>query len=305
MMSETVAEKTRIEPDPDYANRGGYDPAFLGSDFVVDIPWLQDEIFADVAWNNLAVQRRHVFPYYHFSLVMNRKRRLAFFTAGNIDGNKEVNISREGFSDKWFLDPRLPADEQVENELYESNPLDRGHLVRRLDPTWGSNFAEAEHAHDDTFHWTNCSPQHQNFNRNQTTWAGVENHILDSANLMNHRVSVFTGTVFRDDDPVYITSDGEEIQIPRDFWKVVAAVKTPGQLSATAYLISQKELIDQMLSMEAVFNPKTFQVPVRTVEELTKLSFRGLAGVDALADGATESTGIGLRELQSTNDLIW
>ncbi len=301
----SVEEKKRISPDPNYGSRDGYDPAFLGSDFRIEIPWLADEIFADVAWNNVAARQRHVFPYHHFSLVMNRKRRLAFFSAGNIDGSAEVDIPREGFSDKWFLDPRLPVDEQVENELYESNPLDRGHLVRRLDPTWGADFTEAEKAHDDTFHWTNCSPQHQNFNRNRSTWAGVEHHILHSANLMNHRVSVFTGPVFRDDDPVYVTSNNEPVPIPRDFWKVVAAVKQPGQLSTTAYLISQKELIDQMLATEAAFEPKTFQVPVRSIEELTQLSFRGLAEFDALTNNSTEAAGVGPRVLQATSDLIW
>ncbi|MDH3693529.1 MAG: DNA/RNA non-specific endonuclease [Gammaproteobacteria bacterium] len=301
----SAEEKTRISPDPNYVSRDGYDPKFLGSDFRIEIPWLADEIFTDVAWNNIAARQRHVFPYHHFSLVMNRKRRLAYFTAGNIDGDAEVDIPRQGFSDKWFLDPRLPEDEQVEIELYESNPLDRGHLVRRLDPTWGSSFEDAERAHDDTFHWTNCSPQHQNFNRNRSTWAGVEHHILHSANLMNHRVSVFTGPVFRHDDPVYITSDDEPIQIPRDFWKVVAAIKQPGQLSATAYLISQKELIDQMLATESVFNPKTFQIPVSTVEVSTKLSFRGLAEFDALASDTTESVSIQSRELQSIDDVIW
>ena len=38
----------------------------------------------------------------------------------------------------FIKDPRLPANTQVGNELYETNRLDRGHIARRADLTWGS-----------------------------------------------------------------------------------------------------------------------------------------------------------------------
>ncbi|MFF3249309.1 DNA/RNA non-specific endonuclease [Streptomyces sp. NPDC002870] len=42
--------------------------------------------------------------------------------------------------------------------VYKNNPLDKGHLVRRLDPVWGTG-REAETANSDTFHCTNAAPQ--------------------------------------------------------------------------------------------------------------------------------------------------
>ena len=48
--------------------------------------------------------------------------------------------------------------EQTGEEAYRDNPLDRGHLVRRLDPAWGASRDEAKRSNDDTFHFTNCTP---------------------------------------------------------------------------------------------------------------------------------------------------
>ena len=270
----------RIDPDPDYVGRPGYDEYFLGSNDRIRIPWLSEDNYRDVAFNRLAHRRLHLLPYHHFSVVMSRSRRLAFLTAVNIDGTRERSLSRDDFSDKWFSDPRIADSEQIENELYYSNPLDRGHLVRRLDPTLGSVFHEASLAHDDTFHWTNCSPQHEGFNRNKTTWGGIENYILRNANVRDLKVTVFTGPVFREDDPEYETTKGEMIQLPLDYWKVVAMVKSIGELSATAYLVSQKPLIDDLMTEAFVYGPyRSLQTSITRLEELTGLTFRDLEDV--------------------------
>ncbi|HZC01570.1 MAG TPA: DNA/RNA non-specific endonuclease [Gammaproteobacteria bacterium] len=39
---------------------------------------------------------------------------------------------------------------QTGNQLYQGNDLDRGHLVRRLDPAWGT-LIQAKRAELDTF----------------------------------------------------------------------------------------------------------------------------------------------------------
>lgn len=67
-----------------------------------------------------------------------------------------VRLKRE--RDRWFLDPRLAEDEQTGEAVYSNNALDRGHLVRRLDPAWGSSRTVAKRANNDTFHFTNCTP---------------------------------------------------------------------------------------------------------------------------------------------------
>jgi endonuclease G len=271
----------RILPDPDYGARTGYDEGFLGAGALrVPLPALPDDLVPLAAENPFAAgEPRYVLPYHHFSVVLNKVRRLAFFTAVNIDGTTSMRLKRE--RDRWFADPRVPEAEQTDESVYKSNPLDRGHLVRRLDPAWGGSAEAAKLCNDDTFHFTNCSPQHEDFNQNQTTWAGLEDYILENADNRDFKVSVFTGPVLAEDDEQFAG-----VQLPRQFWKVVVMVKETGELSATAYLLSQEELIAGLEVELAGFSYaayKTFQVPVRRIEELTRLSFGALVDADPLA----------------------
>lgn len=304
----SLVEKPNTTPDPNYQNRTGYDPDFLPDGHAILIPWLSDAQYAITARNNTATSQRHVLPYNHFSIVMNRERRIAFFTAVNIDGTQEDEVIRDDFNDDWSLDPRADEAAQMDNEYYRDahdieNPLDRGHLVRRLDPCWGSTRDEVIAAHHDTFHYTNCSPQHKGFNRYQTYWGGMEDYILDNANSKNLRVTVFTGPVFRDDDPVYMTPTGHQLQLPLEYWKVVAMVKADGQLSATGYLLSQSTHVNTMLEEFAFGAYREFQTRISEIESLTDLDFRGLAAHDAFS-GTQEAVANKRKEIRSYGDIV-
>ena len=188
--------------------------------------------------------------------------------------------------------------EQTNNAVYAANPLDRGHLVRRLDPAWGDSMQLAKVANDDTFHFTNCAPQHEDFNRKQTTWAGLEDYILENANVKNLRVSVFTGPVLSDQDLPY-----RGVNLPKQFWKVVVMVKENGELSATAYLLSQDSLL-QGLEEFSFGAYETYQVTVRKVELLTGLKFGDLKGFDPIETSESfDRESIGVREIASYEDL--
>ncbi len=282
--------------DPDYSNREGYDPAFLPG-HAVPLPALPEALVPLAALNRQATaEPRYVLPYHHFSVVLHKERRLALFTAVNIDGRTSRSLHRE--ADHWSLDPRVEEAEQVGEEIYRANPLDRGHLVRRLDPAWGATEAIAQLGNDDTFHFTNCSPQHKDFNQNKTTWAGLEDYVLNNADNHDLKVTVLTGPVLAEDDDRY-----RGVRLPRQFWKVVAMVKTDGTLSATAYLLSQEELIKGLeLAGEFSYGAyRTYQVPVRRVAELTGLSFGELPDADPLAQ--QESTRE-VREIGGPADLV-
>lgn len=287
-----------ITIDPDYGSRKGYDAEFLGTGaHRVPLPALPDELVQLAAINSLAASEpSYVLPYHHFSVVLNRERRVAFFTAVNIDGTSSLRVKRE--NDRWFLDPRVLAGEQTGEEVYRDNPLDRGHLVRRLDPAWGSSRAEAKACNDDTFHFTNCSPQHEDFNQNRTTWAGLEDYILENADNRDFKVSVFTGPVLAEDDEQFAG-----VQLPRQFWKVAVMVNEDGDLSATAYLLSQEELIAGLEVAPEAFSYgayRTYQVTVRRVEELTGLTLGALAEADPL-DG---QEAVGTREIGRPDEIV-
>ncbi len=280
-MSGSELDATLLEGitiDPDYGGRRGYDADFLAP-HAIPLPELPPALVPLAAVDPQATSEpAYVLRYHHFSVVQNRERRLAFLTAGNIDGNTSMRLKRE--KDRWFLDPRLPTEQQTGEDAYRNNPLDRGHLVRRLDPAWGASRDEAKRANDDTFHFTNCTPQHEDFNQNQTTWAGLEDYILENADNRDLKVTVFTGPVFASDDDEFAG-----VQLPRQFWKVVAMVKESGELSATGYLLSQEELISGLEVVTESFSYgayRTYQVPVRRIGELTGLSFGALVDADPL-----------------------
>src|SRR5262249_37432359 len=80
MASAAVGSDEAITIDPDYADRQGYDPQFLGGGaFEVPLPALSEELAPLAAVNSLATSDpRYVLPYHHFSVVLNKERRLAF-----------------------------------------------------------------------------------------------------------------------------------------------------------------------------------------------------------------------------------
>ncbi|MFI0366917.1 DNA/RNA non-specific endonuclease [Actinomadura sp. 1N219] len=270
--------------DPDYSTRDGYDPAFLARPLPMPVPSPE-----------LAAVASAELRYHHFSVVMHRQRALALFTACNIDGRSARRPKRD--SDRWFFDPRLPAGEQTGEDVYRANDLDRGHLVRRLDPAWGTE-AVAQAANDDTFHFTNSTPQHHKFNAGQTLWLGLEDYVLNNADNLDLAVSVFTGPVLAEDDDVY-----RGVRLPRQFWKIVAMAGASGGLSVTGYLLSQAVLIEDLAGKEAFSYGayKTYQVPVRKIGELTGLD----VGPHAQADPLERLEAVpGPREVVRPEDLI-
>jgi endonuclease G len=255
--------------DPDYGTRRGYDPAFVG----IPLPLPVLTANADLATEPLA--------YHHFSVVMHRKRKLALFTAVNIDGSKADQPVRD--RDVWILDPRIPASQQTGEDVYRDNDLDRGHLVRRLDPAWGPQSAAAV---DDTFHFTNCTPQHHDFNAGGALWLGLEDYVLKNAVTSGLKVSVLSGPVLDVADPEY-----RGVALPLQYWKLVAMVRADGKPSVTAYLLSQQALLDEFRTertrgvLPESFSYgayRTFQVPVRRIAGLTGLDMAPFIAADPL-----------------------
>ena len=262
---------------------------FLGdSDFEVSLPKIDQSLQAKKA--SVSGDQNAELKYTHFSICMRSDRRLPFFTACNINGGLLFNFPRS--ADRWFLDPRLDKDNQIDDVLYSSNPLDRGHLVRRLDPAWGETREEAKMAEEDTFFFTNCTPQHSKLN--QKTWLSLEDYVLSNAATHDLKVTVFTGPIMNDEkDRIY-----RGIQIPEEFWKIAVIVNSfTRQLSATGYILSQADYLGDLEFVYGEF--KTYQVPISQIEEKTKLSF-DLSGFDPLSNTEARPQ----REIRNANDLI-
>lgn len=280
-----VGALERREPSvADYADREGFDRDFLG--VRVEFPTPQNTIAGNVA--TLSGSPETEVRYDHFSVLMNRARRLAYVSGGNLRIDAPFNAPRR---DPWGHDPRLHESLQAGNEFYAANDLDRGHLFRRADGAWGESEAEARRASDDTFHWTNIAPQHFVFNQSDrdpelSLWGLLEDHVMAEAERERQRVNVFNGPVFRDDDPSH-----RGLQVPRAYWKLLAVVDRAGELRAFGFIVGQEKLI-QNLPAEAFGAGRfaIYQVKLRDLESRTGLDFGSLRSADVMeTPGAEES----------------
>ncbi|MEM6354535.1 MAG: DNA/RNA non-specific endonuclease [Pseudomonadota bacterium] len=280
------------------AGRTGYDPAFLGAEKRVELPALgsRTDDLAPVAGAADGVLR-----YTHFSVLMSKARRLPMLTAVNIDGAKAFSLKRKG---SWNTDGRIDPAHQIDNRLYKHNPLDRGHMVRRKDPGWGESREEAQQGERDTFHYTNCAPQHKDLN--QCDWVGLEDYILEAAETKDFKVSVMTGPVFREEDKRLKAQPGaEDVQIPEAFWKIAVMVRADtGALSATAYLLTQGEMIRDLTEAAFVLGEyKTYQVKVSRIAALTGFDFSALEAHDPLRTEPETLFGRAARPLDGATSL--
>jgi endonuclease G, mitochondrial len=285
-------ETTRI--DPDWSSREGYDANFLGTR--IDLPKLnkeqQEYTFVVPPQYRKREKEKFVLNYHHYSVAFNRKRRLAWYSAANVDGDRRHKFERG--KDKWFLDPRIddPSDPKVQmgEELYAGADTDRGHLTRYLDVAWGDSKADAIAATNDTFHFTNCALQLSGFNQGKDRWQGLEQFLLEQkARKEQRRMVVITGPIFKRNDPRYRNQHMSfSTRLPLSFWKVCALVREDGSLAATGFVLGQPEALD-LPDVEEKFEVTAAQVSIAHLGKLTQLDFGVLGAHDHFAESG-EST---------------
>jgi endonuclease G len=280
-----------IVVDPDYSNRPGYDPSFLES-LDVPLPQVSKAMEQDTARVRSDAQK-HEDPfelaYYHYSVYMNKRRRTAWFSAANVDGDHRPNIGkRQG--DRWYADPRILRSEQIGQEAFERG-IDRGHLTRRQDTAWGSDVASAIQANNDTFHFTNCSLQASPFNQGKDRWQGLEQFLLERhAKKERRRLIVITGPLFAANDPVYKNDRmNYSVRCPLQFWKVCVLIKQDGTPSATGFVLGQED-IQNLPGFEEAFDVAATQIRLADLEERTGLDFSDIKKFDHFAAGGTPGT---------------
>jgi endonuclease G len=277
--------------DQDYSDRPGYDPAFLES-LQVPLPTLSDAMKADTAQVSADAQR-HSDPfeltYYHYSVYMNKRRRTAWFSAANVDGDRRPDIGkRQG--DRWYVDTRISKSDQLGQEAFEPG-IDRGHLTRREDTAWGDDTDDALRSNNDTFHFTNCSLQASPFNRGKDRWQGLEQFLLEQhAKKEKRRMVVITGPLFAANDPVYQNDRmNYSVRCPLQFWKVCVLIRQDGSPSATGFVLGQEDIRD-LPGFEAVFDVAATQIKISDLEQRTGLDFGDIKTFDHFAAGGPPGT---------------
>jgi endonuclease G len=243
----------------------------------------------------------HELDYLHYTSVIHAKRKFALLTVVDIDGKALRHPGDRPGS--WRRDPRIDDVYQPAGEFYEKAKGDdkvqfsRGHLVRRLDPAWGDTDTLAKMGDMDTFHYTNAAPQFQRYN--DVDWGNLEDYLLDRAQTTEKRMTVFTGPIYRDDDPYYGRNrEGGPWQIPLTFWKIALLQKTEDTVVAAAFINGQIQYVRALYEAK-VFNNLTpytidqlrkgsIQTSVAGIEAETGLDFGAIRKLDA--QGSLEST---------------
>jgi len=306
-----IIEKVEIN-QTDYDKRNGYDPKFLGGGLIVPLPKVNKQKYGKV----LLVKGKSEIKYWNYSVMMNSTRRLAYFSAANVDSGK-FRGNRDAGGDTWYLDTRA---EELENaqlgkgfykkqKTFEAdrtlNPFDQGHLSRRSDLQWGDDEEEAKRNGDDSYHYSNCAPQHWQFNQNNKAsglWYRLEESALSTLSK-GRRLCLINGHIF--DAPLgTLGADGlirlnlkgkrvpdgkfGEVQIPRMFFKVVA-YRSGNELRAKAFVITQEELLttidryypeERTPSVLSDLEVRLYRVKIADLERLTELDFGSLAEHD-------------------------
>lgn len=273
------------------AKNNGYSPTFLGRTRSVALPAVGTVLKPFVA--PVKGSRTRVLKYQNYSVLQHAERGFPLFCCANIDGKRWKNIPRKSLfpsgNDRWDKDARLSPDHQWGDELYDAtqSEFDKGHMTKREDTQWGRSEEEARAGAISTFFYTNAVPQHKDLNRR--LWARLEDYILETeTNPRQLRVSVFTGPALRADDPFFVTDvDGERLQIPVWFWKMVYYPKSDSQVYRVAFLMNQAKLLEKDGVVRREIRPpkedtqlflqfkeaKTYQVNVPLLETLTGLQF--------------------------------
>lgn len=108
LLESVESRSENVTPSQSFRNRSGYKEDFL-EDFTVPLPVPAEKIRVDVA--PLKDGSGTVLKYEHFSVIMSKSRRLALFTACNIDGQSSRKIKRS--ADSWSYDGRLDLNYQI------------------------------------------------------------------------------------------------------------------------------------------------------------------------------------------------
>lgn len=278
-----VVEK-KLVFDPDYAHRPGFRENFLGVD--IPLPDIKPERMSTILLKN---GNALTLKYHHYSLVMNQDRRLQMWSAVNVDytPSKRRKQRADFGTDTWIPDPRIAGDVQIlDQELYApAKKFDRGHIVRRDDTAWGETEQEEIFANSDSFHFTNSTPQHEQFNRAefgyQGLWGELENHIKSQASNVGNKMCIFAGPILDDAHDIDHDFGGGPVKVPRRFWKVVLVTEdaqtSAPQLRAYGFILDQSQAISKYgLEAFSLGEFDTYQASLASISDATDVIFPGV-----------------------------
>lgn len=192
-----------------------------------------------------------------YAMGFDVKRKYPQWVIYSIDA---VNPSKHGSRrDFWQLDPEIPPQFQVSNDLYIRNDYDRGHLVNRKDVTWN------EQAAKEIYVYSVVLPMHKDVN--QKIWLTIENLISEALNYSKvKKLIILSGPIF---DEKTIVNYRDIADIPGSFYRIVF---DPLTLNSAAWIIPNKSYEQSRNTIHI----DDFLVPIDEIERQTNTDFFNL-----------------------------
>lgn len=264
-----VTDQTEERPNDNVNANTGYDNVSVTG---YEIPHLNDQnVYADHYVTMDGVQ------ILNYALEWDNTKRHANRVAFTFDTTTSAdNVKR---TDAWSVDPKLPAEMQVQESDHKNDGFDKGHLCASEDRVY------LKEANEQTFYYSNMSPQLNDFNggfwgkleaRVQTWGRSTADGVYDKVYVtkggtLNKLLKNFKGTTVNGGTP---TTDANGFTIhglacPEYYFMAVLSQKDD-VFHAIAFLVPHKEGMTRNPSSDEL---KEYVVSVDKLEEETGIDF--------------------------------
>lgn len=264
-----VTDQTEERPNDNVNANTGYDNVSVTG---YEIPHLNDwNVYADHYVTMDGVQ------ILNYALEWDNTKRHANWVAFTFDTTTSAdNVKR---TDAWSVDPKLPAEMQVQESDHKNDGFDKGHLCASEDRVY------LKEANEQTFYYSNMSPQLNDFNggfwgkleaRVQTWGRSTADGVYDKVYVtkggtLNKLLKNFKGTTVNGGTP---TTDANGFTIhglacPEYYFMAVLSQKDD-VFHAIAFLVPHKEGMTRNPSSDEL---KEYVVSVDKLEEETGIDF--------------------------------
>ena len=264
-----VTDQTEERPNDNVNANTGYDNVSVTG---YEIPHLNDQnVYADHYVTMDGVQ------ILNYALEWDNTKRHANWVAFTFDTTTSAdNVKR---TDAWSVDPKLPAEMQVQESDHKNDGFDKGHLCASEDRVY------LKEANEQTFYYSNMSPQLNDFNggfwgkleaRVQTWGRSTADGVYDkvyvtTGGTLNKLLKNFKGTTVNGGTP---TTDANGFTIhglacPEYYFMAVLSQKDD-VFHAIAFLVPHKEGMTRNPSSDEL---KEYVVSVDKLEEETGIDF--------------------------------
>lgn len=264
-----VTDQTEERPNDNVNANTGYDNVSVTG---YEIPHLNDQnVYADHYVTMDGVQ------ILNYALEWDNTKRHANWVAFTFDTTTSAdNVKR---TDAWSVDPKLPAEMQVQESDHKNDGFDKGHLCASEDRVY------LKEANEQTFYYSNMSPQLNDFNggfwgkleaRVQTWGRSTADGVYDKVYVtkggtLNKLLKNFKGTTVNGGTP---TTDANGFTIhglacPEYYFMAVLSQKDD-VFHAIAFLVPHKEGMTKNPSSDEL---KEYVVSVDKLEEETGIDF--------------------------------